>query len=143
LTPSFDLTIGHYTLVPNPFWGGALFPLVVMAFLYLWPAMERKATGDYAYHNVLERPRDAPWRTAIGLGFASWVFLIFVAGSSDRVDVLFNLSYQAQIHVYWVLVWVVPVVVGAIAYRVCKELQAGERVEHQREHAKRAAKAEA
>jgi ubiquinol-cytochrome c reductase cytochrome b subunit len=143
LTPSFDLTIGHYTLVPNPFWGGALFPLVVMAFLYLWPAMERKATGDYAYHNVLERPRDAPWRTAIGLGFASWVFLIFVAGSSDRVDVLFNLSYQAQIHAYWVLVWVVPVVVGAIAYRVCKELQAGERVEHQREHAKRAAKAEA
>ena len=29
LVPGFDLTIGHYTLVPNPFWGGALFPLVV------------------------------------------------------------------------------------------------------------------
>ena len=27
LVPSFDLTIGHYTLVPNPFWGGAAFPL--------------------------------------------------------------------------------------------------------------------
>src|SRR5262249_11444234 len=26
LVPGFDLTIGHYTLVPNPFWGGALFP---------------------------------------------------------------------------------------------------------------------
>ena len=123
LMPGFDLTIGHYTLVPNPFWGGALFPMIVVAFLYLWPWLEKKATGDHGYHNVLDRPRDAPWRTAIGLGFVTWVFLIFVAGSSDRVDVLFNLSYQAQIHVYWVLVWVLPVVVGAIAFRVCKELQ--------------------
>ncbi len=33
LMPSFDLTIGHCTLVPNPFWGGVLFPLVVLAVL--------------------------------------------------------------------------------------------------------------
>ena len=59
----------------------------------------------------------------------TWVFLIFVAGSSDRVDVLFNLSYQAQIHAYWVLVWVLPVIVGMVAYRVCVELVRGERVE--------------
>ena len=26
MMPSFDLTIGNYTLVPNPFWGGALLP---------------------------------------------------------------------------------------------------------------------
>ena len=29
LMPGFDVTIGDYTLVPNPFWGGVLFPLVV------------------------------------------------------------------------------------------------------------------
>ena len=33
LMPSFDVTIGHYTLVPNPFWGGALFPLMVLSVL--------------------------------------------------------------------------------------------------------------
>ena len=27
LVPNFDVTIGDYTLVPNAFWGGALFPL--------------------------------------------------------------------------------------------------------------------
>ena len=27
LMPGFDLVIGDYTLVPNPFWGGAAFPL--------------------------------------------------------------------------------------------------------------------
>ena len=33
LMPGFDVAIGHYTLVPNPFWGGALFPLVVFGVL--------------------------------------------------------------------------------------------------------------
>ena len=68
--PSWDLTIGDYTLVPNPFWGGVLFPLVVFGFLYLWPLLERRLTGDRRFHNLLDRPRDAPVRTAIGLGVA-------------------------------------------------------------------------
>ena len=66
--PGFDLVVGKYTLVPNPFWGGALFPLIVIGFLYFWPALERKLTGDDGWHNVLERPRDNPLRTAIGVG---------------------------------------------------------------------------
>ena len=33
LMPSFDVTIGHFTLVPNPFWGGVLFPLFVVGVL--------------------------------------------------------------------------------------------------------------
>ena len=63
LVPSFDWVIGSYTVVPNPFWGGAAFPLVVFGFLYFWPWLERKVTGDRAFHNLLERPRDAPVRT--------------------------------------------------------------------------------
>src|SRR5205823_427594 len=80
LVPSFDLVIDGYTLVPNPFWGGAAFPLVVFGFLYLWPWLERRWMGDPAFHNLLDRPRDAPWRTAIGFAFFTWVFLVFLAG---------------------------------------------------------------
>jgi ubiquinol-cytochrome c reductase cytochrome b subunit len=135
LTPAFDVTIGNYTLIPNPFWGGALFPLVVIGFLYFWPALERKFGGDHDFHNLLDRPRDAPMRTAIGVGMATWVVLVFVAGSSDRADVLFNISYSLQIWIYRVLVFVGPVVAGAIAYRACVELKAGEAVERERERA--------
>jgi DNA-binding NarL/FixJ family response regulator len=52
--------------VPNPFWGGALFPLVVFGFLWAFPSLERRFIGDHAFHNLLDRPRDAQWRTAIG-----------------------------------------------------------------------------
>jgi quinol---cytochrome-c reductase cytochrome b subunit len=135
LVPGWDLVIGRYTLVPNPFWGGAAFPLIVIGFLYFWPWLERGFTRDSAYHNLLERPRDAPWRTAIGLAVLTWVLLVFVAGSSDRVYVLFNIKYSSQIWFYRVFVFVGPLLAGLIAYRVCKELQAGERVEAARHRA--------
>ncbi|HEY2543162.1 MAG TPA: cytochrome b N-terminal domain-containing protein [Gaiellaceae bacterium] len=129
LVPGFDLVIGKYTLVPNPFWGGAAFPLVVFGFLYLWPSIERKLTGDTAFHNLVERPRDNPLRTAVGVGMVTWVLLVFIAGSSDRVYVWLNISYTSQIDVYRVLVFVLPLVAAAIAHRVCEELVAGEKVE--------------
>jgi ubiquinol-cytochrome c reductase cytochrome b subunit len=141
LVPSWDFVIGRYTVVPNPFWGGALFPLAVFAFLYAWPWLERRRTGDRAFHNLLDRPRDAPGRTAIGVGVLVFVFLVFVAGSADRVDVLFNFSYSTQLVVYRILVVVAPPICALGAHRFCRELQAGERVEQAREGAEREAKA--
>jgi ubiquinol-cytochrome c reductase cytochrome b subunit len=132
LMPGFDVVIGNYTLVPNPFWGGVLFPLIVIGFMYLWPLLETRFTGDRAYHNLLERPRDAPWRTAIGIAMVVWVVLVFVAGSADRIYVLFNISYATQLWFFRVVVIVAPAVCGAIAYRTCVELRAGERVEQDR-----------
>jgi ubiquinol-cytochrome c reductase cytochrome b subunit len=142
LVPGFDLVIGKYTLVPNPFWGGALFPLVILGFLYFWPWLERRWTGDHGWHNVLERPRDNPRRTAIGIGVVSWVVLVFVAGSSDRVNLVFGIPYTGQIWFYRVFVFVGPLLFGAIAYWVCKELQAGEKVEHDRHEAEAEARLE-
>ncbi|HKU58481.1 MAG TPA: cytochrome b N-terminal domain-containing protein [Gaiellaceae bacterium] len=139
LVPGFDVTIGGYTLIPNPFWGGVLFPLLVFGFLLVWPFAERRMTGDYGFHNLLDRPRDAPWRTASGYAVLTWVFMIFLAGSADRIDVMFDLPYSAQIFVYRIVIWIAPVVVGVIAYRVCKELQAGEVVERDRIRAQREA----
>jgi ubiquinol-cytochrome c reductase cytochrome b subunit len=129
LMPGFDVVIGKYTLIPNAFWGGALFPLIVIGFMYFWPWLERRLAHDSAYHNLLDRPRDAPLRTAIGVAMIVWVVLVFVAGSADRVYVLFGITYVSQLWMYRVLVFVAPLAGALIAYRVCKELQAGERVE--------------
>jgi len=139
LMPGWDLTIGNYTLVPNPFWGGVLLPLVVFGILFLWPSLERRYTNDYAFHNLLDRPRDAPWRTAVGVAVVTWIFLIFLAGSADRVQVLFDLSYSAQIWAYRVLIWVGPLVALLVTHRVCIELQRSEEIERDRRAAEREA----
>jgi ubiquinol-cytochrome c reductase cytochrome b subunit len=128
LVPGFDLTIGGYTLVPNPFWGGALFPLLILVVLALWPWAERKVTGDDAFHNLLERPRDNAWRTSLGAAFLTWIFLVFLSGSADRVTVWLGLDYAAQIWTYRVIIWVVPLLVFFAVRRSCRELLAWERI---------------
>ena len=133
------MTLGKYTLLANPFWGGVLFPTVVIGFLYFWPWFERRLTGDDAFHNLLERPRDNPLRTGVGVGMLVWVVLVFVAGSSDRVNVLLNIPYDKQIWFYRVAVFVVPIAAGLGAARVCTSLQRGERVERERRKAEAAA----
>jgi len=135
LVPGFDVTLGNYTLVPNPFWGGALFPLVVLLVLLAVPFGERRLTGDRRVHNLLDRPRDAPRRTAFGMAFLTWVALIFFAGSADRVYVTFGLSYVGQIWFYRVASLVAPFVVYFVTKRVCLALQESERLEHDRQAA--------
>jgi ubiquinol-cytochrome c reductase cytochrome b subunit len=143
LVPGFDVVIGGRTVVPNPFWGGALFPLIVFGVLAVWPWLERRLTGDRGWHNVLDRPRDAPLRTALGWAFLSWVFLVFFAGSSDRLFVFLGISYVTQIWFWRFGVWVFALVIGVIAYRACRALQRAEAVEHVREAAEAEAEAEA
>jgi ubiquinol-cytochrome c reductase cytochrome b subunit len=143
LMPGFDVTLGDYTLVPNPFWGGALFPLVVLGVLVAFPWLERRITGDRGVHNVLDRPRDAPGRTAFGAAFLTWIGLIFVAGSADRATVFFGLDYATQIWVYRFAVWLVPVAVFLVVRRLCRDLRQAEEVERVRARAEAEARAAA
>jgi ubiquinol-cytochrome c reductase cytochrome b subunit len=143
LVPGFDVVIGDRTVVGNPFWGGILFPLVVVAVLAAWPWLERVVTGDHRVHNVLDRPRDAPLRTAFGLGFLTWVFLVFFAGSSDRFFVFLGVSYEAQIWFWRFGAWIFPLIVAVAVFRSCRGLQHIAQVEAAREAAEEEAKRDA
>jgi ubiquinol-cytochrome c reductase cytochrome b subunit len=123
LMPNWEPTIGGHTLIPNPFWGGVAFPLVVFGMMYAWPAIERRVTGDYRRHDLLDRPRDRPVRTAIGAAFLSWVVIIFAVGSTDRIFVRLHIPYEEQIHFWRVGVWLLPIVVFFATRHVCRWLQ--------------------
>ena len=139
LVPSFDVVIGDRTVVPNPFWGGALFPLVVMLALLVWPWLEARTTGDRRVHNLLDRPRDAPWRTAIGAAFLTWVFLIFFAGAADRIYVFLGISYGGQIWAYRAAVLLVPIAVLYVTRKACLALQRAEQIRAEQKEAEREA----
>jgi ubiquinol-cytochrome c reductase cytochrome b subunit len=130
LMPSFDVVVGDYTLVPNAFWGGAAFPLVVFTILFLWPLLERRFTGDTRFHNLLDRPRDRPWRTAVGVALVTWVAVVFLFGAADRASVFFGISYSTELTVFRILVWVLPLAAFVVTRRLCLELV---EYEHHRE----------
>jgi ubiquinol-cytochrome c reductase cytochrome b subunit len=123
LMPNLEPTIGGHTIIPNPFWGGAAFPAVVFGLMYAWPWLERKLTHDYRSHNLLERPRDRPLRTAAGAAFLSWVVIIFMIGSTDRLFFRLDISYTAQIHVWRFGVWIAPLIIFVLTLLTCRWLQ--------------------
>jgi ubiquinol-cytochrome c reductase cytochrome b subunit len=124
LMPPWEVRFGGQTWIPNPFFGGALFPLVCFGVLYVWPWFEQRIlTRDFRRHDLLDRPRDNPLRTAIGAGFFAWVFLIFVAGAADRILVSTGISYVGQVWFFRIAAFVGPLVVGRITYGICRELR--------------------
>jgi ubiquinol-cytochrome c reductase cytochrome b subunit len=127
LTPAFEPQIGSATIVPNPFWGGLLFPTAVFVFMYLWPALERRITGDWRHHNLLDRPRDNPMRTAAGAAVLTWVAIVFAAGSLDRIYFRLNVPYEGQVWFWRFGSVLLPVLVFFLVRRVCRELRASPR----------------
>jgi quinol---cytochrome-c reductase cytochrome b subunit len=123
LMPPLEIHVFGYTIVPNAFFGGALFPLIVFALLYSWPAIERRITGDHVRHELLDRPRDRPWRTATIAAFFSWVAIVFLAGSQDQVALHFHISYVGLVWFFRIASVVVPVLVFFVIRRVARELK--------------------
>ncbi|MGI8430451.1 MAG: cytochrome bc1 complex cytochrome b subunit [Solirubrobacteraceae bacterium] len=126
LMPPLEVHLFGYTLLPNPFFGGILFPGIVFSVLYFWPAIERHVSGDRRRHDLLERPRENPWRTGIGAAFFTWVAIIFVAGSADRILVSVGIPYASQVLFFRTAAFVVPVFAFFFARRICRELRASE-----------------
>ena len=91
--------------------------------LFAWPAVERRITGDRRRHDLLDRPRDRPIRTAIGAAFLSWVVIVFAVGSTDRIFYRLDISYTTQIHVWRVGIWMLPIIVFFITRSACRALQ--------------------
>jgi ubiquinol-cytochrome c reductase cytochrome b subunit len=123
LMPNFEPVIAGRTVIPNPFWGGVAFPLVVFGVLFAWPSVERRITGDRRRHDLLDRPRDRPIRTAVGAAFLSWVVIVFAVGSTDRIFYRLHISYNAQIDFWRIGIWVLPVIVFFVTRSGARALQ--------------------
>jgi ubiquinol-cytochrome c reductase cytochrome b subunit len=124
LMPNLEVSLFGRTLLPNPFFGGLLFPTVVFLVLYAWPWIEERIlTRDRAEHHLLDRPRDNPRRTAFATAFLTWVVTVFFAGSADRVFLAFGISYELQVRIFRVLFFVAPMVAYVLTRRVCLELR--------------------
>ena len=110
--------------IPNPFFPGILLAGLTFGLLYAWPFLEARVTGDYAEHHLLDRPRQRPVRTALGMATISFYTVLFLGGAADVLASTFGLSVNAVLWTFRFLVLLAPPVVGWITYRLCRELAA-------------------
>lgn len=122
LMPPWEVRAFGFT-IPNPFFPGLLIPGLTFNILYAWPWIEAKFTKDKEPHNLLNRPRDVPVRTALGVAGLSFYAVLFVAGGNDVIAGLFNLPLERVTQGLQVMALVFPVVAGVVTYKLCKELK--------------------
>ncbi|WP_040806833.1 cytochrome bc1 complex cytochrome b subunit [Nocardia concava] len=125
LMPPWELYLGRYT-VPAPFWVALIMGLV-FTVLIAYPWIEKRLTGDTARHNLLQRPRDVPVRTAIGAMAIAFYMVLTLACVNDIISLKFDISLNATTWFFRIALLVAPPIAYFAAYRFCIGLQRSDR----------------
>jgi ubiquinol-cytochrome c reductase cytochrome b subunit len=112
---------GH--LIPSPFFAAVLLPGVLFVFLFGWPFIEGAITRDRKAHSLLDRPRDVPWRTALGVALFILALGLTLAGSDDVQARYLHVPIDALTQVYRWFCIVAPFAGFALAYGIARDLQ--------------------
>ncbi len=121
LMPAWEIRAFGHTIA-NPFFPGVLMPGITFGVLYAWPFLERRFTGDTQPHNLLDRPRDAPVRTALGAATLAFYGILLLAGGNDVLAGIFRIAPEDITLAFRVLIVVVPLVVFFVTRSVCRGL---------------------
>jgi ubiquinol-cytochrome c reductase cytochrome b subunit len=122
LFPNWEIRAFGYD-IPNVFFPGVVLPGVLFTGMYLWPWIERRITGDHRSHDLLDFPRDVPWRTALGIAVMTLMLILTVAGGNDVIAALLSVSVETVTRSLRAAALVGPVVAFAVAYRMAGELR--------------------
>jgi ubiquinol-cytochrome c reductase cytochrome b subunit len=126
LFPAWEIRLGDYGIPPS-FWPAMVFlPLSFLA-LALYPRLEQRFARDDAAHNLLQRPRDVPWRTALGVAVLAGYGCLQLAAAIDVLAFRFGLSADAMLWTARVGVLVLPPLAFLVTHRLCLGLRLRDR----------------
>ncbi|WP_280464320.1 cytochrome b [Nocardia cyriacigeorgica] len=125
LMPPWELYLGRYT-VPAVTWVAMTMGLVFV-LLIIYPWVEKRLTGDRAHHNLLQRPRDVPVRTAIGAMAITFYVILTLACVNDIIAYKFDISLNATTWAGRIALLLGPPFAYFLAYRFCLGLQRSDR----------------
>ncbi|GGQ17095.1 cytochrome bc1 complex cytochrome b subunit [Streptomyces roseolilacinus] len=124
--PGWEITVWGHTFVL-----GVLLPLVLfgvmLAAIAAYPFIESWITGDKREHHILDRPRNAPTRTALGVAWITGYMIMLIGGGNDIVATYFHLSINAVTWFVRIFFFVGPVLAFIITKRICLGLQRRDR----------------
>jgi ubiquinol-cytochrome c reductase cytochrome b subunit len=106
------------------FWPAIVFAGIVFTLLMVYPWLESFVTKDREYHNLLDKPRDNPKRTALGVGSLAFYVVLVLSGGNDIIATTFNVSLNTMTWAGRIGLFVLPPIAYYITHRVCLALQA-------------------
>jgi ubiquinol-cytochrome c reductase cytochrome b subunit len=114
-------SFGHE--IANPVFPGLLIPGLLFTIMFAWPWIDKKIYNDYGAHNLLDRPRDKPFRTGIGVAAIIFFTVLTLACATDILANNFHIAFERLIEILQYSALVGPVVGFLVAYKACQALQ--------------------
>jgi len=115
-TWAWPVIVGALMVIPA-FYGGMI----------AYPFIEAWVTGDKREHHLLDRPRNAPTRTALGMAALTLYGVLMFAASNDIIAIKFSMSINDITQILRVLTFVGPVIAFWATKRICLSLQRHDR----------------
>jgi ubiquinol-cytochrome c reductase cytochrome b subunit len=123
LMPNWEFTTLGWTFSLNVFIPAVLLLGAFFTAIGAYPFIERWVTKDDREHHLLQRPRNAPVRTALGVAAMTFYGVLWIGGGNDIIATQFRLDIYAITWFCRVMVFVGPVIAFIITKRICLGLQ--------------------
>jgi ubiquinol-cytochrome c reductase cytochrome b subunit len=127
MAPPLETYFFGYTISWNILIPGLILPGIMFTGLALYPFIESWATGDKREHHLLDRPRNAPNRTAIGAMALTFTLVSLINGGNDLIAVTFDLTINQMMWFSRIAIIVLPPIAFIVTKRLCLSLQRADR----------------
>ncbi|TDP96087.1 cytochrome b [Labedaea rhizosphaerae] len=126
LWPSWEVYLGNY-MIPAPFFPFMMGLPLLGGVAMVYPWIERKLSKDRAHHNLLQRPRDVPVRTSLGMMAITYFMVSLMSAGNDIMADKFNISLNATTWMGRIGLLILPPIAYFVTYRICIGLQRSDR----------------
>ena len=123
IMPSWEISAWGHTVAMSVVVPALVVPGLLFTGLAVYPFLERWVTGDSQIHHLLDRPRDVPARTGIGVGGVVFYGALWLAGGNDVLSHKFDVSLFWTTWFFRFLIILGPVLAYVVTYRICVGLQ--------------------
>ena len=123
IMPNWETHIWGVTFSWNVFFPIIVLPGLMFTILLMLPFIEGWITQDKREHHLLQRPRNAPTRTALMVSLMTFYGLTWAAGGNDILAIKLHLSINQITYFMRGAVFIGPLIAFIITRRWCISLQ--------------------
>jgi ubiquinol-cytochrome c reductase cytochrome b subunit len=123
MMPAWEINFLGHTLSMSVLIPFAVPLTLVLGGAAFWPFFEQWATGDKSWHNINDRPRNAPVRTGIGMAAVVFYGILWAEGANDVLSDFLQIPLYTITWISRVLIFVGPVLAFVVTRRICLGLQ--------------------
>ena len=127
MAPPLETYLFGYTVSWNILLPGLIIPGIIFTGMALYPFIESWMTGDKREHHILDRPRNVPNRTALGVMSLTFMIVALINGGNDLIATHFDLSINQIMWFSRIGIILLPPLAFVITKRICLSLQRADR----------------